>query len=217
MRGECTLFLLRQRVFLFPTMQNETLTVDSLIAKIKDRSDKVRAEGWESAGKVGAAAVKPLAAVMTSGDADMEVARGARRALWQIVRYVGRPGGEKECAQVLPELHALLADAWPEALRGEVLWMLSEIGTAESVPTIVASLKSSSLLEDARCALSRIPGAESLQALKEALLTVPEKYRAHIAQSLRGRGVELSEELYPNRSLVPKEPVPEKTPEDTKK
>jgi hypothetical protein len=163
----------------------------------------VRAEGWASAGKVGAGAVKPLAAVMTSGDVDREVARAARRALWQIVHYAGRPGGEKECAEVLPELHALLADAWPEALRREVLWMLSEIGNAESVAPMAACLKSSDLLEDARCALTRIPGEESLSALKEAFLTVPEKYRNNIAQSLRARGVELNEEQYPSQKLAP--------------
>jgi HEAT repeat protein len=185
-------------------MQIEAPTVDALIAKIKDRSDLVRAEGWASAGKVGSAAVKPLAAVMTSGDVDREVARAARKALWQIVHYAGRPGGEKECEAVLPELHALLADAWPEALRREALWMLSEIGGAESILPISACLKSSELLEDARCALTRIPGEESLSALKEALMTVPEKYRNNIVQSLRARGVELSTEQYPSQKLVPK-------------
>jgi hypothetical protein len=190
-------------------MQNEPLTVDALIAMIKDHSDKVRADGWEQAGKVGAAAVKPLAAVMTSGDADREVALAARRALWRIVHYVGRPGGEKELAAVLPELHGLLADAWPEALRREVLWMLSEIGGAESVPAIAACLKSSELLEDARSALERIPDEESLIALKVALMTVPERYRSHITQSLRARGVELSAERYPNQKLVPKPIVEE--------
>ena len=185
-------------------MQDEPLTADALIAMIKDRSDKVRAEGWGRAGKVGAAAVKPLAAVMTSGDADREVALAARRALWRIVHYVGRPGGERESAAVLSELHGLLADAWPEALRREILWMLSEIGGAESVPAVVACLKSSELLEDARSALERIPGEESLAALAEALTAVPEKYRGRIAQSLRARGVNLREELYPSQKLVPK-------------
>jgi hypothetical protein len=185
-------------------MPNESLTVDALIAKIKDRSDKVRAEGWSNAGKAGAAAVKPLAAVMTSGEVDLEVARAARRALWRIVHYAGRPGGEKECAEVLQEFQGLLADAWPEALRREVLWMLSEIGNAENVPAMAACLKSSELLEDTRCALTRIPGEESLAALKEALLTVPEKYRNNIAQSLRARGVELGEDRFPSQKLVPK-------------
>jgi hypothetical protein len=185
-------------------MPNDPLTVDALIAMIKDRSDKVRAEGWTRAGKAGAAAVKPLAAVMTSGDADREVALSARRALWRIVHFAGRPGGGKDRNAVLPELHALLADAWPEALRREVLWMLSQIGGAESVPALAACLKSSELLEDARSALERIPGAESLDALRDALASVPEKYRPNIAQSLRGRGVSLKEELYPNQKLIPK-------------
>ncbi|HUT44918.1 MAG TPA: hypothetical protein VMX36_01485, partial [Sedimentisphaerales bacterium] len=63
--------------------------VDELIAGIKDSSDKVRTEAWLDAGPVGAPAVKPLAKVMT--DDDLEVARAAKRALWQIVRYTGRP------------------------------------------------------------------------------------------------------------------------------
>jgi HEAT repeat protein len=185
-------------------MQNDPLTVDALIAMIKDRNDKVRADAWTRAGKTGAAAVKPLAAVMTSGDADREVALAALRALWRIIHYVGRPGGENEAAAVLPELHGLMAEAWPEALRREVLAMLSAIGGAESVPVVVASLTSSELLEDARCTLERIPGEESLAALKEALITVPEKYRNNIAQSLRSRGVKLDHKLYPNEKLVPK-------------
>jgi hypothetical protein len=195
-------------------MQNEPLTVDALIAKIKDRNDKVRAEGWMNAGKVGAAAVKPLAAVMTSGEIDVEIARASRHALWQIVHSASRSGGEKDCAEVLVELQGLLADAWPEALRREVLWMLSELGNAGSVPGVEACLKSSELVEAARCALERIPGEESLAALKEALISVPEKYRNHIAQSLRARGVELSEEIYPSQKLVPKPQVPEKPPEE---
>jgi HEAT repeat protein len=185
-------------------MQNEPLTVDTLIAKIKDRGDQVRAEGWRNAGKVGAAAVKPLAAVMTSGDVDREVAHAARRALWQIVRYSGAAGNETAREEVLPELHALLADAWPEALRREAIWMISEIGGAESVSPLAACLKSSELLEDARCGLERIPGEESLSALKEALLTVAEKYRNNVVQSLRARGVELSCEQYPILKLTPK-------------
>jgi HEAT repeat protein len=185
-------------------MQNEPLTVDALIAMIKDRNDKTRAEGWTRAGEVGAEAVKPLAAVMTSGDADREVALAARRALWRIVRHAGRPGGSQECAALLPAIYALLDDAWPEMLRRETLCMLSEIGGPESVSTIAGCLKSSELLEDARTALERIPGDDSLKALSEALSNVPAKYRNRIAQSLRVRGVQLSEELYPDTKLVPK-------------
>jgi len=53
--------------------------VDELMAGIRDENDKVRAEAWLGAGEVGAAAVKPLAKVMT--DKDFEIARAAKRGL----------------------------------------------------------------------------------------------------------------------------------------
>ena len=167
-------------------MQNEPLTVDALIAKIKDRSDKVRAEGWASAGKVGAAAVKPLAAVMTSGDVDREVARAARQALvadralrGPSRRREGMRGGAARIARL----------CWPtpgpKRCAAKCCGCFRRSATRRACPPIAACLKSSELLEDARCALTRIPGEESLAALKEALMTVPEKYRNNIAQSLR--------------------------------
>jgi HEAT repeat protein len=67
----------------------EKQAVDDLIAKLKDPDDKVRGPAWQSAGSLGAPAVKTLANTMT--DADMEVARAAKRGLWKIVRYAGRP------------------------------------------------------------------------------------------------------------------------------
>src|SRR4051794_24222475 len=58
----------------------ETPQIDELIAKIKDHDDQVRGPAWQSAGPVGAAGVKALADVMT--EADLEVARAAKRAIW---------------------------------------------------------------------------------------------------------------------------------------
>ncbi|MGB2865937.1 MAG: hypothetical protein WBC05_21570, partial [Sedimentisphaerales bacterium] len=75
-----------------PTAQAQG--VDELLAGIKSDSDEERTEAWQGAGEVGAPAVKPLAKVMT--DDNLEVARAARRALWQIVRYTGRPKANKE-------------------------------------------------------------------------------------------------------------------------
>jgi HEAT repeat protein len=184
-------------------MPAEEFTVDSLIAKIKDKSDKVRSEGWLNAGKVGAQAVKPLAAVTTSGDSDLEVARAAKRALWQIVHEAGRPNAEGQRPALLVELQALLTDKWPDALRREVLWMLSEIGDDSSVEPIMAVIKNTDLLDDARCALERIPGDASLAALKAALETVPDDYKPNIAHALRVRGVEPGREKYPPQNLIP--------------
>jgi len=103
-------------------------TVNQLIAKIKDSHPEVRTEAWLGAGNVGAAAVRPLSKVMT--DENLEVARAAKRALWQIVRHVGRPGAEEERKAVGTRLARLLGDKQPVPVRREVLWMLSEIGKA---------------------------------------------------------------------------------------
>ena len=68
--------------------------LDELIAGIKSNSAEERTQAWQSAGKVGALGVKPLAKVMSEGE--LEVARAAKRGLWQIVRYTGRPGANRE-------------------------------------------------------------------------------------------------------------------------
>jgi hypothetical protein len=188
-------------------MQPEELTVDNLIAKIKDKSDKVRAEGWLNAWKVGAPAIKPLAAVTTSGDSNLEVARSAKRALWQIVNHFGRIEAEDKRKTILAELQALLTDEWPDAFRRDVLWMLSEIGDASSVEPISEVLKNRELLDDARCALQRIPGDVSLAALKAALESVPNRYKNHIAHALRVRGVEVDMATYPDQNLIPTKPI----------
>jgi len=165
----------------------ENKAVDKLIAKIKDKSDKVRAEAWLSAGEVGAPAVKPLAAVMT--DKDLEVARAAKRGLWKIVRYVGRRGKGDEKRAVIAELVALLGDDQPTPVRREVLWMLSEIGQNKTVEAVAALLSNSELREDARMVLQRIPGRRSLVALRAGLKAAPKDFKINIAQSLRQRGV----------------------------
>jgi HEAT repeat protein len=165
----------------------ESEAVNKLIAGIKDKSDKVRAEAWLSAGKVGAPAVKPLAAVMT--DKELEVARAAKRGLWKIVRYVGRPGAGDEKNAVAAELIALLSGNQPTPVRREVLWMLSEIGQDKSVEAIAALLSNRELREDARMVLQRIPGRRSIAALRAGLKAASRDFKINIAQSLRQRGV----------------------------
>jgi HEAT repeat protein len=157
--------------------------------KIRDGDDKVRAEAWLSAGKVGAPAVQPLAKVMT--DSNLEVARAAKRALWAIVRHAGRPGAEQEKEQVEAEMLELLGGSQPGSVRREVLWMLSEIGSNKCVKPIAGLLSDKDLREDARMVLQRIPGRRSLAALKAGLKAAREDFKLNIAQSLRQRGVEV--------------------------
>lgn len=176
----------------------QAAAVDDLIAKIKSSDDKLRGPAWQSAGPCGAPAVKPLAAVMT--DADFEIARSAKRALWQIVRHAGRPGAAKEAKAVVTELIPLLASAGTP-VRREVLWMLSEICGDEAVEPMAALLTDAELREDARCSLQRLPGGKATAALKKALGSAPEDFKYALAESLRARGEKVSG--YPSKKLVP--------------
>ena len=163
--------------------------VSKLIAGIRDDDDKVRAEAWLGAGKVGAAGVKPLAKVMT--DKELEVARAAKRGLWKIVRHVGRPGAGNKKRTVVGKLIELLGDEHPVPVRREVLWMLSEIGGRKSIKPIAALLSNGDLREDARMVLQRIPSKGSVAALRAGLKAAPEDFKLNIAQSLRQRGVKV--------------------------
>lgn len=183
--------------------QTQSQSVSVLIDAIKNPDANVRGPAGQAAGPFGAPAVKPLAALIP--DADFETARAAKRALWKIVRYAGRPGAASERGSCVKELLALLNDK-ARPVRREALWMLSEIGDAEVVQPVSNLLSDPDTQEDARAALQRIPGDESIQALQAALLTLPEPYRPAIAVSLRARGVNVSG--YPSRKLVPTRPAP---------
>ncbi len=169
---------------------------DELVAKIKSTDEAVRTEAWQSAGGIGAPAVKPLAVTML--DKDLEVARAAKRGLWKIVHTVGRPGNDAERKAVVAELIPALKSE--VVVRREILWMLSEIGGDESVDSIAALLADKEVREAARAALQRIPTDKSLAALKAALETAPEEFRFAIAESLRDRGVTV--QGYPSRKLT---------------
>lgn len=172
--------------------------LSDFLAKIKSPDDTVRGPAWQGAARYGAAAVQPLAAV--AFDADFEVARAARRALWKIVRHAGRPRADAERRAVVAELLPLLGKGNPN-VRREFVWMLSEIGGDEAVEPLVTLLAEKELREDARAALQRIPGRKSLAALKTALRTALEDYRPAVAVSLRARGEKVSG--YPSQKLVP--------------
>ncbi len=182
----------------------DELNVNELIAAITDPDDKVRAAAWEDAGKYGAAAVKPLADVMT--DDRPEVARAAKHGLWKVVRYVGRPGADQQREQVEAELCGLVNGDRPDAVIREVLWMLSEIGgnaTIEAIREVTDMMDRKEIRDDARSTIQRIPGDFAITTLEEALDFAPDDFKANLAQALRKRGVKLSERDYPCQKLVP--------------
>lgn len=160
--------------------------VAELIGKIKGSNAEVRTKAWQVAGELGAAAVGPLAEVMTADD--LEVARAAKRALWQIVRYTGRPGADKDKQGVAQELAGLLGGKTPIPVRREVLWMLSEVGEKQAIEPIAELLGHKELREDTRMVLERIPGKASLAAIRAAFKDSPKDFKGNMAQSLRKRG-----------------------------
>jgi HEAT repeat protein len=174
-------------------------TLEELLTALKSEDDIKRTQAWISAGAVGAPAVVPLADLML--DAQPEVARAAKRALWQVARHSGRPGAESDKVAVAAALLTVLAGERPDAVKREVMWMLSEIGGDESVAPLASLLSNAELREDARMCVERIPGQASLDALKAALESVPQDFKANIAESLRIRGVEVTE--FPSVKLTP--------------
>ena len=182
----------------------EELTLDKLLAAIKGGDVETRANAVLAAGPFGAKAVKPLAKIFATGD--LEVGRAAKRAIWQIVRCVGAPGAVDAKKALVGELVDLIAPSQPASVRREAFWMLSEIGSDETLDAIremPGLLDDKEMREHARCAVERIPTEAAVDLLREGLEEAPEEFKLALAQSLRVRGVEVSQDRYPCRKLVP--------------
>ncbi len=169
-----------------------------LVAAIESDQPDTRTKAWLGAGKAGPAAFDSLARVMATGS--LEVSRAAKRAMWKITHTVGAPGAEGK-TDACRRLAALLSARHSVEVRREVLWMLSDLDDGQSVPAIAQLLKDELLRGDARMVLQRIPGAESLAALKHGFRVAPEAFKFELAQSLRKRGVAV--DGYPCQKLVP--------------
>ena len=116
------------------------------------------------------------------------------------MRHAGRPGAAREARAVAAELIALLPNI-PTVVRREALWMLSEISGDDAVAPMAALLTDKEVREDARCALTRLPGRRATTALKDAFAKAPEEFKFALAESLRQRGERV--DGYPSRKLVP--------------
>ena len=173
--------------------------IQGLIDRIKSPDETVSGAAWQSAGPYGAAAVKPLAALMEDGD--FELARKAKRAMYRVVRHAGHPGSASERRAVERQLILLISSS-PSAVRREVVWMLSEIGSARAIGPTAALLTDKEVREDARCALTRHPAPSAVTALKAAFAAAAdEDFKYALAESLRARGQKV--EGYPSRKLAP--------------
>jgi hypothetical protein len=178
-------------------MSSDT-NIQELIERIKSPDDTISGAAWQSAGPYGAAAVGALAALMDN--ADFELARKGKRALYKVVRHVSPPAAGSERRAVERELIVVLETS-PTPVRRDLIWMLSEIGSVRSVKPLAALLVDRELREDARCALTRLPAPSAVTALKAAFVSGSGEFKYALADSLRVRGEKV--EGYPSRKLVP--------------
>ncbi len=85
--------------------------------------------------------------------------------------------------------------------RRAVLWMLSEVGSNRAVAPMAALLTDPETAEDARCALTRLPGKKAVGALRRAFASASEEFRYALTDSLRQRGETVTG--YPTRKRIP--------------
>lgn len=162
-----------------------TLEIASFIQRVQNADAAQRMAVAHAAGPEGAAAVKPLSALL-AGD-DKGVAKAADEALIRIAHYAARPGAVPEARSVSRELAQLTPPAQPMVVRRRATRLLEFVGGDDAVPTLAALLKDAELREDARLTLERIPGRASTRALEAAAKSGAAEFRPHLEQSLRHR------------------------------
>lgn len=160
--------------------------ITDLLANLQNEDPDVRTKAWRNAGNIGTPALPALARL--ASNAELEVGRATRRAMWQIVRASGRPEAAAEKSAAESQLIALLGEPLPQRLKAEMIHMLAEIGGNKSVRVLDGLLDATEMREDARQALQQIPGPKSVDALRRALDEAPENFRVPIAAALRARG-----------------------------
>jgi HEAT repeat protein len=158
------------------------------LEQIKSEDMKVRYAAFNAAGPLGPQAVAPLADLMKE---DVRtVGRDAMLALQNIVNYTGRPGAQAEAKAVTEELMKVASSPnHPRFVRVDTLTWIGYIGGPDAVPGLVKLLDDRVIREEARTALERIPGDESLAALNAAAQKVTTDFRKNIQQSIRNRSL----------------------------
>lgn len=181
----------------------EELTVETLVKALQSSDPFARRDAWSAAGPVGPTALPALARLAAEGD--LEVARAANRAMWQIVRYAGAPGREMVRSAAVTALGELFSRL-PTQLARDVLWMLSEITQDWEIDQAIgtALLLNPELGEDARMCLERIGGENAVAVLQAGYARTEGEFQAAIACSLRRLGQDVPQppcpKLQPRKS-----------------
>ncbi|HSZ55181.1 MAG TPA: hypothetical protein VK797_05940 [Tepidisphaeraceae bacterium] len=142
----------------------------------------------QEAGPLGPEAVKPLADLMKLDDRTK--GRAAKLSLQAVVHTAATPGNEEQKKAVAIELLKFASiTSYPRSVRSDLLYWVGMVGGPQQVPGLARLLNDRIIREDARMALERIPGDESLQALQKAAASGPTDFRKNLAQSLHNRAL----------------------------
>ncbi len=162
--------------------------VAELIRALQGDSHEERTRAWVACGPLGATAIPHLVALWSDPQVGLEVQRGARHAVFQIVRFASRPESGDARIRVVMELNRLVEANGPAQIRRELLWLLSEIAGDESLPVLRRLLTQEEVREEACMTLERIPGRRSLKLLQGALRQSPADFKPVLAAALARRG-----------------------------
>lgn len=160
--------------------------LNRFLSDLQSQDLKIRQRAWQSAGPLGAPAVEPLGKLLTSPDKG--IARAAGFALEKIAHYAARPGSRSRRA-VTNELLKLAQAAHPLPTRRQALVWLGFTAENSSVPELAKLLSDTAVREDVRTALERIPGNESLKALKAATRSADGSFKQALDQSIQNRAL----------------------------
>jgi len=160
-------------------------TAATLLADIRSGDLAVRQMAVEQAPLVGTPAIVPLGLVMASPEP--APAKAAVEALRRIVHNCARPKAPRERIAATRALLALAGSDRPTHVRAEALYLLGFVASADTAASLAAYLSDSSVREDARLALERIPGARVDAVLRRALTSAPADFGAAIQQTLDAR------------------------------
>jgi HEAT repeat protein len=135
---------------------------------------------------LGAPAAKAVAPLLASEDP--AVVSTAGHVLEAIVLRAGRPGAEKERAEIVTLVVPYVKADQPMPARVAATKLLAFIGGDEVLPALTAQFADPDLREYARQAVQRVPGAAATQALIDALPAADPEFRAALIYSLGQRG-----------------------------
>lgn len=160
--------------------------LNELLQNLRSENPDVRFTAWRSAGPAGASAIVPIADLMAS--TDKGVVRSATEALARVAHHAARPTASKnERRAVTQALLQVATSPRPRMVRSEALNQLGFVADERAVPVLARLLGDIEVREDARMALERIPGTQSLRALEDALRRTPADFQPNLRQAIANR------------------------------